>query len=201
MKRTFFVTMITLALLTGCDSNTTTSNETTTETSETTETVTEETPTQEETPAQEEPTENLVAIGDTITTDYAEIKINNACITYEVLPDDTSSYYNYYAAETGNVYVELDVDVKNLQKQTMQCDDVLVATADYNDGFTYNSFAVVEDPTLGFTYSNISAIQPLATQGMRYLFNCPEEIDQTDYPLFIEIQPAGTTDIYKLIIR
>ena len=71
--------------------------------------------------------------------------------------------------------------------------------ADYNDGFTYDGFAVVNDSSTGFTYSNISTIDPLETKGMRFLIDCPKEIEESQNPLFL-IFTVGSKD-YKLVIR
>lgn len=155
----------------------------------------------EETPIENEETENIISVGDTIVTDGMEITIDNVQLTYEVLPDNKSDFYSYYAADSGEVYIDLDVSVKNLQKQQLNCDEVLSATADYNNGYTYSCFSVVEDSTLGFNYSSITYISPLETMDMRYLFDCPQEVEETQNPLFITIRPSDSLDEYKLIIR
>lgn len=71
--------------------------------------------------------------------------------------------------------------------------------ADYNNGYTYDSFTVVDDPTTGFTYSNISTIDPLETKGMRFLIDCPKEVEESQNPLFL-IFTVDDKD-YKLVIR
>lgn len=150
---------------------------------------------------EEKSVENIVSVGDTITTDSMEILINKVELTYDVLPDDTSGFYTHYPADSGYVYIDLDVDVKNIQKQDLMCDEILKAKADYNDGFEYTGMAIVDDSSTGFTYANISSIAPLATKGMHYLFSCPQEVEETNYPLFITISPNGTTETFKLVIR
>lgn len=150
---------------------------------------------------EEKSVENIVSVGDTITTDSMEILINKVELTYDVLPDDTSGFYTHYPADSGYVYIDLDIDVKNIQKQDLMCDEILKAKADYNDGFEYTGMAIVDDSSTGFTYANISSIAPLATKGMHYLFSCPQEVEETDYPLFITISPNGTSETFKLVIR
>ncbi len=142
-----------------------------------------------------------ISVGDTITTDNIEITINKVELTYDVLPDDTSGFYTHYAADSGNVYIHLDVDVKNLGKQNLSCDRLLSATADYNNGYTYSSFAAPEDATTGFTYANISSIKPLETRGIHYIFKCPQEVEESTSPLFITIEPSDSKDNYILTIR
>lgn len=138
-------------------------------------------------------------VGDVITTDRMEITIKKVELTYDVLPDDTSGFYTHYPADSGNVYIHIDTDVKNLQKQNLDCDDIMTVKADYNDGFTYKSMPIVEDPSTGFTYANITAIKPLESKGMRFLIDCPQEVEESDNPLFL-IFNADKQE-YKYIIR
>lgn len=142
-----------------------------------------------------------ISVGETITTEYAEITINKAELSYDVLPDNTSGFYTHYEADSGNVYLHLDVDVKNLGKQNLGCDNILSAIANYNNGYTYSSFAAPEDSHLGFTYANITSIKPLETLGVHYLFKCPQEVEESSNPLFITIEPNSTQDSYILTIR
>ncbi len=142
-----------------------------------------------------------ISAGDTITTEYAEIVVNKVELTYDVLPDDTSGFYTHYAADPGNVYIHLDLDVKNLGKQNLKCDDILAAKADYNGGYTYSGFAVPEDSVTGFTYANITSIKPLETLGVHILFKCPQEVEESENALFITIEPKHSQDSYILTIR
>lgn len=137
--------------------------------------------------------------GDTIKTDRMEIKIKKIEFSYNVLPDNTDGFYTRYPAETGHVYIHIDTDVKNIQKQILNCDDIMVVEANYNDGFTYSSFAVPEDASTGFTYANITSIDPLQTLGVRFLIDCPQEVEETDNPLFLIFNVDKQK--YKYIIR
>ena len=116
---------------------------------------------------------DAISVGETITTDTMEITINKAELSYDVLPDQKPDFYSHYPAEVGKVFIHLDVDVKNLAKQSLSCDEIMTVTADYNGGYTYNGFEVVEDSFSGFTYSNITSIAPLDTLGVHYLIECP----------------------------
>lgn len=133
--------------------------------------------------ADEEGDIGAIKIGDTITTDRMEIIIKGVELTYDVLPDDTSGFYTHYPADSGNVYIHIDTDVKNLQKQNLKCDDIMAVKADYNNGFNYDSRTVPEDASSGFTYANITTIKPLETLGVRFLIECPQEVEETDNPL------------------
>ena len=143
--------------------------------------------------------EKFVTVGDIIQTDEAEITINQISFSYDVLPKTKSSYYIHYAADAGKVYIDIDVSVKNLKKQSLFCDEVMTVMADYNDGFTYYGFPIVEDSSTGFTYADISVIDPLESRDMRYLVDCPEEVAQTDHPLYLIFKVSNQE--YKCILR
>ena len=124
-----------------------------------------------------------VKIGDTIKSSKAEITIKKIEFSYNILPDDTSGFYTHYPADSGNVYIHIDTDVKNIQKQQLGADEVMTVIADYNGGYTYTSQAVPEDSSTGFTYANITAIDPLKTLGIRYLISAPQEVEESENPL------------------
>ncbi len=130
--------------------------ETEAETEEETEAVTEEV--QEEIPT--------IQIGETVTTENFEFTLNKVELSYDVLPDDTSSFYTHYPAESGQVYIHLDADIKNTQKQNLNCDEIYEVVADYNSGYTYDGQPIVDDASTGFTYANITQIDPLQTLGV-----------------------------------
>ena len=146
--------------------------------------------------------ENIVQsvnAGDKIITDYMEIKINSVELTYDVLPDDTSGFYTHYAADAGKVYISVDASVTNKAKQNLACDEIGKIVADYNNGYTYRGFVVVKDSNTGFTYANITSIDPLETKGIKWLIECPEEVETSSNPLFLEF--TINSGKYKLVIR
>ena len=140
-----------------------------------------------------------VNAGDKIITDSMEIKINSVELTYDVLPDDTSGFYTHYAADAGKVYIAVDASVTNKAKQNLDCDEIGNIVADYNNGYTYRGFVVVKDSNTGFTYANITSIDPLETKGIKWLIECPEEVETSSNPLFLEFTINGGK--YKLVIR
>lgn len=76
----------------------------------------------------------------------------------------------------------------------------MTVSADYNEGYTYNGFAIVEDSSLGFTFSNTTDIDPLDTKGMHYLIECPQEVaDNTEAPLFVVLTVEG--EKYQITLR
>lgn len=148
-----------------------------------------------------EPEELLFKPGDVIVSNKMEVTINRVDFSYDVVPDDTSSFYTHYEADGGEVYIHIDTDVKNLSKKDLDCDEILTVKADYDDGFTYRGFAIVEDSMTGFTYASITTVDPLKTQGVHFLISCPEEVIESDKPLFIELKLDGTSEVYRHTIR
>ncbi len=136
--------------------------------------------------------------GNVITTATKEVTIKKSEFSYDVEPDNPDSFYSHYAAEAGKVYIVLSVDVKNNGKAAIECDELLGVKADYNNGYSYSGFAVVDEGSdLG--YANITALDPLSTQAMKYLIECPEEVETSTAPLFLIITVDGTQ--YQYTIR
>lgn len=137
--------------------------------------------------------------GDKIITDNKEITINNVELTYDVLPDDTSGAYSHYEAEAGKVYISIDADIYNSAKQNLPCDDIGSVVADYNDGYTYSGFVIVDDASTGFTYANITSITPLETKGIKWLVECPQEVEETDNSLILQF--TIDNEKYEYVVR
>lgn len=116
------------------------------------------------------------------------------------MPDDTSSFYTHYPAESGQVYIHLDADIKNTQKQNLNCDEIYEVVADYNSGYTYDGQPIVDDASTGFTYANITQIDPLQTLGVHYLIECPEEVETSQNPLVVTITMNDESQ-YQYVIR
>jgi hypothetical protein len=171
---------------------------------ETSATVNEETESQTE-QLTETTTETLdeiknISLGEKVITPSYEFTLNKVDLSYDVKPDNPPSYYSHYAADSGEVYIHIDADVKNTQKQNIDCDEIYSVTADYDGGYTYNGFAVAEDTDGDFTYANITALKPLQTLGIHNLIDCPEEVESSGKPLFIIITLNDDTK-YKYVIR
>lgn len=134
----------------------------------------------------------IINVGDTIITETREITIDHIEFSYDVLPNEKEMFFTHYPADSGSVYIDVAVSVKNTQKQQLRCEDVMTVKADYDNGFAYNAFEVVEDKTTGFTYANISQIDPLETVKMRYLVSCPQEVEEnTEAPVYLILTIEG----------
>lgn len=146
----------------------------------------------------EQSTDTFIQIGDVITTDNKEITIKNIEFSYDVLPEDTSGFYTHYPADSGKVYIHINADVKNLQKQNLECDKIMEVTANYNNGYKYESMVVPESSTTGFTYANITNINPLETMNVRFLIDCPDETSTSSESLVVNFKVDGSTYAYTI---
>ncbi|QIB68618.1 DUF4352 domain-containing protein [Aminipila butyrica] len=138
-----------------------------------------------------------VSIGEVISDDRAEVTINKIEFSYDVLPDNTNSFYTHYPAESGKVYIHVDTDVKNIQKQELNCDEVMSVKIDYDNGYKYTAFSVPEDSSTGFGYS--TSIAPLTSLGVHFMAECPQEVEESQKPVKV-IFLLGN-DEYEYVIR
>lgn len=145
-----------------------------------------------------EPEIKTLEIGTTINSKSYDITVKKIEFTYDVVPDKKNIIYSHYAAEKGNVYIDIAADVKNTQKQNLKCDQIMNVEANYNNGYKYKSQAIVEDQTTGFTYANIMDIKPLETQGMRFIIQCPQEVETDNNSLNLTFNIEGEQFNYAM---
>ena len=141
-----------------------------------------------------------IKVGETIKTVKKEITINSVEFKKEVHPPNKTSYYNYYKADDGQVYIHILASVKNLDKQSIYCDEVIDIEADYNKGYKYYAFSTVEDNVIGFTYSNIRTVDPLETKNIHYLISVPEEV-KTNTDTSLALTFIADNEEYRLKLR
>lgn len=136
-----------------------------------------------------------IALGEKVTTDDFEFTLNKVELSYNVEPANPPSYYTYYAASEGQVYVYVNATVKNLTQQTIRCDEIYSVTANYNNGYTYKGFNIITDTDGDFTYANINSITPLQTMGVHCLIDCPKEVESSENPLVLTIKLRGGKEL------
>lgn len=143
-----------------------------------------------------------ISVGQTVTTKNFEFTLRKVELSYDVNPDNPAAFYMHYPAPSGKVYIHVDADIKNLQKQDLEADEVYNVEADYNDGYKYNGSLIVgKENRSSFTYANITSIAPLETLDVHSLVECPEVVEtDTTSKLFIIIKMADGSS-YKYVIR
>lgn len=144
--------------------------------------------------------ENIIKVGDVVKIeDKFEINLKSIKFSEKVLPDDTSGFYTYFEAEEGQIYIEIDTDIKNLQKTDVMVDEIGSLEVDYNNGYKYNAFLKPESSKTGFSYANITAISPLKTLGVRWLVDVPLEVKDSKEPIVLTFTIGDET--FKLNYR
>jgi len=141
-----------------------------------------------------------LSIGDKISTDSYDFRLNNVELTYEVKPSNTSSVYTSYTADSGKIYVHIDGNYYNSSKRDACIRDLPVATVYYDDGYTYNGFAIVDrDDNSFFWVSSYVICTPLETCHYHCLVECPEIVGSSAAPLYFTIAFGDT--LYRYDIR
>lgn len=137
--------------------------------------------------------------GDVISTEDFDFTLNKVELTYELKPVNTSSVYTSYEAPDGKVYIHVDGDYYNKSKKDVCIRDLFVPSADYDNGYTYKGFAIVDDGDNSFTWGNSYVIcTPLETCHYHGLIECPKVIDNSDAPLVVYLKIGGETYAYTV---
>lgn len=144
----------------------------------------------------------------TITKDQV-VTVENKCefavkgytINSIIEPPHASGYYSYYEADAGNVYVDIKMDIKNLNNVAVDQDEILDSVkCIYDNNYEYNCFFVTEeDNGSNFQYTSIYDIKPLTSLSYHMLASVPEEIKNNSKPLYVLISVDGKE--YKCVLR
>ena len=141
-----------------------------------------------------------IVLGDVIDTDDFTFTLNNVELTYELKPQNTSSVYTSYSADSGKVYIHVDGQYYNKAKRDICIRDLFVPTADYDNGYTYKGFAVTDKDDNSFTWvSSYVVCTPLETCHYHGLIECPKVVDETEAPLVVYLEIGG--DTYQYTVR
>ncbi len=146
-------------------------------------------------------TTQVVAIGEAVTIeDRADFYIDYIDITNDVIPPSPGSWYSHYEAENGKAFVDICVAYKNLSSGNIDADDTISGLLFYDNRYEYTGFSIIEeDNRSDFTYSNITSIAPLTTEYLHYLFSVPEEVQNTNKSIKVNMKIGGSD--YKVIVR
>lgn len=125
--------------------------------------------------------------GSELESDNLDVKIKYIKFTEDILPDNTKDFYTHYPADKGKVFLEIDTDVKNNNKQKILVEKIGRINVDYNNGYKYDGWLIPEDSQTGFSYASIESIDPLEKLGVRWVVNLPEEVEKSNKPLKITL--------------
>lgn len=154
--------------------------------------------TEETEEALQQNTTKTIVKGQTINAKDFTFTLKNVELSYDVKPEDTSGYYRSYPAESGMVYIHIDGTYYNSSKRDVAVRDLFVPSADFDNGYKYNGFAVVDEGD-GFTWvSNYIVCTPLNSCHYHGLISCPEKVANSSAPLFVTFEIDGITYRYNI---
>ena len=141
-----------------------------------------------------------LSLGTTVSTDEYDLTIDNVEFLYELKPRNTTGVYTSYTAERGKIYLHIDGTFYNSSRKDYHVRDLPIAKLDFNDGYTYDGFALVDRNDNSFDWvSSYVICTPLNSCHYHCLIECPESIAESSAPLFITMQIGD--DLYRYDIR
>lgn len=120
-----------------------------------------------------------------VGADAAEVEIVNVYESKDVMPPKPTSFYTHYEASSGEKYVVVVMDVKNIGSADVSADDIVTATLEI-DGSEYKANTIVEqEDGTEFGYGSSTAISPLSVGRLYQLFAVPENTDTDSMELVL----------------
>lgn len=141
---------------------------------------------------------SFIEIGKEITDgETLSATVEKVYFTSKISPSNPDSYYSYYEAENGKIYLAMKVKVKNLKGDDLQCEDIAGVKCVYNDKYEYDAASCVEeDEGSDLTYTNITSIAPLDTTVMYYYIEMPKDAENGSSEISMYI--LGETYYYQV---
>ncbi|MEG1309389.1 MAG: hypothetical protein RSD06_00755 [Bacilli bacterium] len=132
-----------------------------------------------------------------LDVDGLKITVKNIKFTSDILPDKVEGLYNHFLADKDKVYLEVDTDIKNTNKQDQVVENIGTIELDYDNGYEYKGWLIPEDSQTSFSYANITSIKPLETMGIRWAVELPKEVAETKKPVKITLTIGNEKYICK----
>ena len=127
-------------------------------------------------------TTTLLNVGEVLDeADYASLTYIGTEFTDDLLPSNTSRYFNHYQIDnTSNTYMVLKFELTNYQSTAIDIDKFIGAKAWFDNKYQYTGFIVAEDSD-GAGFSAYSDVSPLETVKLFYLIEVPKTVMDMDY--------------------
>ena len=149
--------------------------------------------------ASQEPSEDRYAIGDTVKTDMAEVKLVDCQFTEKVGLDSSNwlkpnNGTGELSAGDGDVYLWLSLDAKNVSKDDLSGYDVTNIVVDYDAGYKYDD-GVYTDGNYGWSTgksvsrnNGLAKMKPLNEHNYYGYIECASAVrENREKPLLIRI--------------
>ncbi len=107
----------------------------------------------------------------------------------------TETYYHYYEAANGNVYIDVMFKIKNTASSAVEQDSVLRNVKIVYDGtYEYNCFFVTVDKDGDFEgFTSLYDISPLETMEYHMLAEVPSEVKTSGKGIICQVEVDGNT--------
>lgn len=139
-----------------------------------------------------------INIGDAFKIeDNSEVTLIDIELTNTIKPPKTDSAYMYYEVEEPDaIFLDVVVDVKNLQSSSKNSEDFVEVRVKYENQYEYNASPVIEtDGGSNLTAASTRSIDPLKTRRLHYFVELPKEVTEnlSDLEVIIDTE---TNDHY-----
>lgn len=136
-------------------------------------------------------------VGEKIESDdFAALSFKGIEYTDDVLPSDTSYFYNHYLIDdNANTYLVVKYDIKNLQSVAKEAGSFVGVNAVYMDKYRYDGFLVVEQTDRTGFDMEWETIDPLTERHLYYLIEVPKSIAEN--PVKLNIYFDGQDYVYS----
>lgn len=133
-------------------------------------------------------------------TDVFEFSVESIAIGDEVIPPCAGESCTYYEAENGKTYVDVCIRYTNLGDSARSVSELQQAILLFGGTYIYNGFTVAEkNDRSDFTYANITQIEPGSTEYFHFLFEVPQELEESSAALKMMLYADG--NVYMLPVR
>lgn len=142
----------------------------------------------------EESTAPILAVGETVTMDgVCEFQVNWVEVT--------DSPEIYYKARKGKTYVDLGITYQHLADSTISADNIMKGKLIYSGLYEYGFDDIVqeEEGLVSWNRAHTVKIGQSDTKQMRYFFTVPEELEDSDRKVELNINIRGND--YRIIVR
>jgi|SRR5699024_565733 len=130
--------------------------------------------------------------------DKSEITLIDVELTDIIKPSKTDGAYLYYEVEEPDaIFLDIIVDVKNLQNSSKNSEEFVEVRVKYENKYEYYANPVIEtDGGSNLTYAGSTSIDPLKTRKLHYFVELPEEVKENTNDLEIIIDTETNEHYY-----
>jgi len=119
-------------------------------------------------------TSEEIADGEVTVTDHGEFCVDYAQVTDRIIPTEAGGAYAYYAANDGEVFLDICVAYKNTDTEDVSVTKALSATLELSDESTFKAAHMSESGGRKTLAPDNPDIIPLETRYMHCVFSIPE---------------------------